>query len=57
MTFAPLWAISRMTRSESAPSGTFSTNWVVTLPLRAASSCLRPRSCWKVQPASPTGPT
>jgi hypothetical protein len=48
---------SRSTRSASAASGTFSTNDVFTLPPNDSSASLRARSCAKVQPASPTGPT
>src|ERR1044071_2144148 len=49
--------MSRITRSASAASGTFSTKLVVTLPPSSASTALRALSCANVQPASPTGPT
>src|SRR5436190_24314528 len=49
--------MSRMTRSASAASGTFSTKLVFTFPAKAASASFRALSWAKVQPASPTGPT
>src|ERR1044071_2483883 len=49
--------MSRITRSASAASGTFSTKLVVILSPNAASTALRALSCANVQPASPTGPT
>jgi hypothetical protein len=39
------------------PSGTFSTKLVTTLSPNSFSTALRPLSCAKVQPPSPTGPT
>ena len=53
----PCCARSRITRSASAPSGTFSTKVDVTLSPSAASISPRPRWCCEVQPASPTGLT
>src|SRR4051812_4820140 len=49
--------MSRNTRSASADSGTFSTKLVTTLSPNSFSTALRPLSCAKVQPPSPTGPT
>src|SRR5208283_348443 len=57
MSWLPLCASSRITRSASAPSGTLSTYLVTTLSPSAFSISLRPESCWNVQPASLTGPT
>ena len=56
MILLPCAARSRITRSASALSGTFSTKVVLTLSPNSASTALRPWSCAKVQPASPTGP-
>src|SRR5262245_22504412 len=49
--------MSRNTRSASAASGTFSTKLVEILSPNSFSIALRPLSCAKVQPPSPTGPT
>src|SRR5512145_1351830 len=57
MILLPCAARSRITRSASAPSGTFSTNDVFTLAPNSASTALRAWSWANVQPASPTGPT
>src|SRR6476659_6948753 len=57
ISLCPDWASSRITRSASAPSGTFSTYFVVTLPARFLSIASRAMSCWCVQPASPIGLT
>src|SRR5258706_1497776 len=53
----PLLARSRITRSASAPSGTFSTKLVLTLSPNFASTAFRPMSWAKVHPPSPGGPT
>jgi hypothetical protein len=57
MSLFPCAARSRITRSASAPSGTFSTNEVFTLAPNSASTAFRAWSWANVQPASPTGPT
>ena len=60
MIWLPLATKSRITRSESAPSLTDSTCWVVTVMpsfFRFSIIALRPLSWANVQPPSPTGPT
>ena len=57
MSLLPCWAMSRITRSASALSGTLSTKLVFTLSPNSFSTALRPLSWAKVQPPSPTGPT
>src|SRR5574340_808623 len=57
MSWLPSCASSRITRSASAPSGTFSTYLVLTLAPSACSISLRPESCWNVHPASLIGLT